>query len=60
MKRKTNGWKPGVRKCRYLHMRCVAHVVNLVVSDGPKSVDESVLCVRHAVRFIKQSLAHAW
>ncbi|XP_021835827.2 zinc finger BED domain-containing protein RICESLEEPER 2-like [Spinacia oleracea] len=36
-------------------MRCVAHIVNLVVSDGMKTVNESITRVRHAVRFIKQS-----
>ncbi|XP_021743212.1 zinc finger BED domain-containing protein RICESLEEPER 2-like [Chenopodium quinoa] len=38
-------------------MRCVAHIVNLVVSDGLKTVNESIQRVRHAVRFIKQSPA---
>uniref|UniRef100_A0A803N7L4 BED-type domain-containing protein n=1 Tax=Chenopodium quinoa TaxID=63459 RepID=A0A803N7L4_CHEQI len=57
MRRKINGWKTGVLKGRFLHMRCVAHIVNLVVSDGLKTVNESVQRVRHAVRFIKQSPA---
>ncbi|XP_021737581.1 zinc finger BED domain-containing protein RICESLEEPER 1-like [Chenopodium quinoa] len=57
MKRKINGWKTGVLKCRFLHMRCVAHIVNLVVGDGLKCVHDSIIRVRHAVRFIKQSPA---
>uniref|UniRef100_A0A803MKM4 BED-type domain-containing protein n=1 Tax=Chenopodium quinoa TaxID=63459 RepID=A0A803MKM4_CHEQI len=55
MRRKINGWKAGVLKGRFLHMRCVAHIVNLVVSDGLKIVNESINRVRQAVRFIKQS-----
>uniref|UniRef100_A0A803LSE4 BED-type domain-containing protein n=1 Tax=Chenopodium quinoa TaxID=63459 RepID=A0A803LSE4_CHEQI len=55
MRRKINGWKAGVLKGRFLHMRCVAHIVNLVVSDGLKIVNESITRVRQAVRFIKQS-----
>ncbi|XP_056688615.1 zinc finger BED domain-containing protein RICESLEEPER 2 [Spinacia oleracea] len=55
MRRKINGWKSGVLKGRFLHMRCVAHIVNLVVSDGMKTVNESITRVRHAVRFIKKS-----
>ncbi|KNA22643.1 hypothetical protein SOVF_032530 [Spinacia oleracea] len=55
MRRKINGWKSGVLKGRFLHMRCVAHIVNLVVSDGMETVNESITRVRHAVRFIKQS-----
>uniref|UniRef100_A0A803LUS7 BED-type domain-containing protein n=1 Tax=Chenopodium quinoa TaxID=63459 RepID=A0A803LUS7_CHEQI len=57
MRRKINGWKTGVLKGRFLHMRCVAHIVNLFVSDGLKTVNESVQRVRHAFRFIKQSPA---
>uniref|UniRef100_A0A803L0M6 BED-type domain-containing protein n=1 Tax=Chenopodium quinoa TaxID=63459 RepID=A0A803L0M6_CHEQI len=55
MRKKINGWKTGVLKGRFIHMRCVAHVVNLVIFDGLKTVNESVQRVRHAVRFIKQS-----
>ncbi|XP_021731329.1 zinc finger BED domain-containing protein RICESLEEPER 2-like [Chenopodium quinoa] len=57
MRRKINGWKTRILKGRLLHMRCVAHFVNLVVSDGLKTVNESVQRVRHAIRFIKQSPA---
>ena len=38
---------------KYLHMRCAAHIVNLIVSDGLKEVDLSVQRVRAAVRYIK-------
>ncbi|XP_048502686.2 zinc finger BED domain-containing protein RICESLEEPER 2-like [Beta vulgaris subsp. vulgaris] len=57
LRRKINHWKSGVLKGRYLHMRCVANIINLVVSDGLKTMNESVNRVRHAVRFIKQSPA---
>ncbi|KNA11902.1 hypothetical protein SOVF_130440 [Spinacia oleracea] len=57
IKRKMNGWKTGVLKGRFLHMRCVAHIINLVVSDGMKTVNDSIIRVRQAVRFIKQSPA---
>ncbi|KAK1609538.1 hypothetical protein QYE76_033211 [Lolium multiflorum] len=38
---------------KYLHMRCAAHIVNLIVSDGLKEVDLSMKRVRAAVRYIK-------
>ncbi|KAM0916497.1 hypothetical protein ACQ4PT_010141 [Festuca glaucescens] len=38
---------------KYLHMRCAAHIVNLIVSDGLKEVDLSVQRVRAAVRYVK-------
>jgi hypothetical protein len=38
---------------KYLHMRCAAHIVNLIVQDGLKEVDLSVKRVRAAVRYIR-------
>jgi hypothetical protein len=38
---------------KYLHMRCAAHIVNLIVSDGLKEVDLSVQRVRTVVRYIR-------
>ena len=39
----------------FLHVRCVAHILNLVVWDGLKVVGKSINRVRTAVKFIKQS-----
>ena len=41
---------------KYLHMRCAAHIVNLIVRDGLKDVDLSVQRVRDVVRYIKMEL----
>ncbi|KAM0858616.1 hypothetical protein ACQ4PT_047723 [Festuca glaucescens] len=38
---------------KLLHMRCAAHIVNLIVQDGLKEVDISIKRVRGAVRYIK-------
>ncbi|CAO2190093.1 unnamed protein product [Urochloa humidicola] len=38
---------------KYLHMRCAAHIINLIVQDGLKEVDLSVKRVRAAIRYIK-------
>jgi len=36
-------------------MRCVAHNINLVVQDGLKEHSNSVVIVRNAVWYVKQS-----
>ena len=48
-----------ILKGKYLHMRCIAHIINLIVTDGLKDecVKKSVKKVRDAVRFVRQSPA---
>ena len=38
-----------------MHVRCVAHILNLIVQDGLKDVSNSVKKVRDAVRYIRNS-----
>ncbi|CAI9263167.1 unnamed protein product [Lactuca saligna] len=40
---------------KWMHIRCVAHILNLVVQDGLKKVDKAVEIVRWAVKWIRQS-----
>jgi hypothetical protein len=47
--------KTSIAKGKFLHMRCAAHIVNLIVQDGLKLVGISVKRVRVAVRYIKNS-----
>jgi len=36
-------------------MRCCAHILNLIVSSGLKEIDNSVLRIRVAVKYIRSS-----
>ncbi|XP_020272159.1 zinc finger BED domain-containing protein RICESLEEPER 2-like [Asparagus officinalis] len=38
---------------KYLHMRYIAHIVNLIVSDGLKGLGDSIARVRSAVRYMR-------
>ncbi|XP_031131843.1 zinc finger BED domain-containing protein RICESLEEPER 2-like [Ipomoea triloba] len=50
-------WGSTAVRCKYLHMRCIAHILNLVVQDGLKESDDSVKKVRDCVRYMRNSPA---
>ncbi|KAK9733116.1 hypothetical protein RND81_04G044500 [Saponaria officinalis] len=44
-----------VARGNYMHVRCVAHIINLIVWDGLKANKKSINKVRYAVKFSKSS-----
>ena len=52
-----NHWECGVLEGSFLHMRCAAHILNLVVKDGLSEVIHSVKKVRAFVRYVRSSPA---
>nr|XP_043625688.1 zinc finger BED domain-containing protein RICESLEEPER 2-like [Erigeron canadensis] len=46
---------PLVSKGRFFHMRCCAHIVNLIVQDGLKKIDQAVEKVRESIKYVKGS-----
>ncbi|KAL2901686.1 putative AC transposase [Bienertia sinuspersici] len=43
---------------RFFHVRCSAHILNLIVQSGMKVIDNSVLKLREAINYIAASGAH--
>ncbi|XP_076908608.1 zinc finger BED domain-containing protein RICESLEEPER 2-like [Bidens hawaiensis] len=55
LKKKIKNWGNAILDVQYLHMRCCAHVLNLVVCDGLKDYDPSIQVVRNAMRYVRLS-----
>ncbi|KAF8106391.1 hypothetical protein N665_0140s0004 [Sinapis alba] len=39
----------------FMHMRCAAHIINLIVKDGLAEVDDNVSAIRNAVGYVRSS-----
>ena len=55
LKKKFNQARTSILQDKYLHMRCIAHIINLVVSDGLKEYNDSIARVRGVVKYVRQS-----
>jgi Domain of unknown function (DUF4413) len=55
LKRKTKDWKGTILDHKYLHLRCCAHIVNLIVREGLDEHFESIQRIRKAVKYVKSS-----
>ena len=51
----TKNWKETILGHQFLHMRCCAHILNLIVGEDLKERESSIFKVRDAVRYVKSS-----
>ena len=57
VKKKTKERDSSILGGEFMHMRCCAHILNLIVQNGLKSIHESIAKVQNAVRYVRASLA---
>ncbi|KAH9687231.1 BED-type domain-containing protein [Citrus sinensis] len=57
LKKKLNNWGGLVLNGDYLHVRCCAHIINLIVTEGLKEMNNSVSSIRNAVKYVRSSPA---
>ena len=51
----TKDWEEAVLEHEFLHMRCCAHILNLIVGDGMREINASIAKVHEAMRYVKSS-----
>jgi hypothetical protein len=39
----------------FIHMRCFAHILNIILHEGLKDVDDSIIKIRKMVKYVKSS-----
>ncbi|CAN1853526.1 Zinc finger BED domain-containing protein RICESLEEPER 2 [Linum perenne] len=57
--KQINVWGTGLLEGKYMHMRCIAHITNLIVSHGLSHMGMSVRRVREAVKYVRSSPTRA-
>jgi len=55
LRKRTTHRNCAILENQFMHVRCCAHILNLIVSDGLKEVDESIVKVRSTVKYVKSS-----
>jgi hypothetical protein len=55
LRRQLNSLKTSIAEGKHIHMRCAAHILNLIVQDGFKEVDQSIKRVRAVIRYVRGS-----
>ncbi|KAK9287930.1 hypothetical protein L1049_016375 [Liquidambar formosana] len=59
LKKKYGKKSGGILNGEFMHMRCCAHILNLIVKDGLSDVHDSIAKIRGAVKYIRSSPSRA-
>lgn len=53
--KKISNWNGLVLNGEFMHVRCCAHILNLIVTDALKDLHDSIIKNCNAVRYVKSS-----
>ena len=53
LKKRLISWNSVILKGEYIHMRCCAHILNLIGKEGLNEIDDSILRIHGAVKKFK-------
>ncbi|KAK0600052.1 hypothetical protein LWI29_011098 [Acer saccharum] len=53
----VNSWNGAIMNGDHMHLRCSAHILNLIVTEGLKDYHESISKIRNVVRYVRGSPA---
>ncbi|KAK3189129.1 hypothetical protein Dsin_028690 [Dipteronia sinensis] len=53
----VNSWNGAIMNGNHMHLRCSAHILNLIVTEGLKDYHESISKIRNVVRYVRGSPA---
>ncbi|XP_065880418.1 zinc finger BED domain-containing protein RICESLEEPER 2-like [Euphorbia lathyris] len=59
LKKETMHWRDTILGHEFMHVRCCAHILNLVVKEALKDVHDSIVKIRNAVRYVRSSPARS-
>ncbi|PHT31932.1 hypothetical protein CQW23_28269 [Capsicum baccatum] len=57
LSKKLDMWGTNVMDGKHLYVRCMTHILNLIVQDGLKEIDPSIKRVRQMVKYVRSSPA---
>lgn len=55
LRKKLMSWNSVILKGKYIHMHYCAHVLNLIVNNGLKEMDDSILRIWVAIQRVRSS-----